>query len=117
VGGGQCARGCHLNALSRALVPHRASAAGGRRQIIELLNPVNEKVINFMATDAMDYPCRWVCVVTWWLVTLACVALVPARVCILRSPELLNGTAPPPTVHHQPHMYCPACLTQQYEGV
>jgi hypothetical protein len=36
----------------------RAQASGAARQIVELLNPVNEKEVDFMATDAMDYPCR-----------------------------------------------------------
>jgi hypothetical protein len=46
----------------------RAQAAGGSvRQQLQLLNPVNEKEVNFMATEAMDYPCRCVlwCGVVW----------------------------------------------------
>lgn len=35
----------------------RAQVAGHKRQIVEFLNPVNEKAMNFMAIDAMDYPC------------------------------------------------------------
>lgn len=37
----------------------RAQVNGVTRQQLELLNPVNEKEMNFMATEAMDYPCRW----------------------------------------------------------
>lgn len=37
----------------------RAQVNGVTRQQVELLNPVNEKEMNFMATEAMDYPCRW----------------------------------------------------------
>eukprot|EP00197_Chlamydomonas_leiostraca_P003667 CAMPEP_0202860252 /NCGR_PEP_ID=MMETSP1391-20130828/2035_1 /ASSEMBLY_ACC=CAM_ASM_000867 /TAXON_ID=1034604 /ORGANISM="Chlamydomonas leiostraca, Strain SAG 11-49" /LENGTH=357 /DNA_ID=CAMNT_0049539395 /DNA_START=134 /DNA_END=1207 /DNA_ORIENTATION=+ len=32
-------------------------SCGGRRQTLELLNPVNEKAANFLSTEAMDYPC------------------------------------------------------------
>lgn len=36
----------------------QASAASRFRQHVEFLNPVNEKAINFLSTEAMDYPCR-----------------------------------------------------------
>uniref|UniRef100_A0A383VL88 DUF1995 domain-containing protein n=1 Tax=Tetradesmus obliquus TaxID=3088 RepID=A0A383VL88_TETOB len=35
----------------------RAQAAGKQRQIVEVINPINEKANNFLATEAMDYPC------------------------------------------------------------
>eukprot|EP00877_Chromochloris_zofingiensis_P004360 jgi/Chrzof1/13925/Cz08g18030.t1 len=35
----------------------QASAASRFRQHVEFLNPVNEKAINFLSTEAMDYPC------------------------------------------------------------
>lgn len=36
----------------------RALQAGKKRQRIELLNPVNEKAVNFRSTETVDYPCR-----------------------------------------------------------
>lgn len=41
------------------VVARRRSAAadGKKRQTVQFLNPINEKALNFMAVDAMDYPC------------------------------------------------------------
>jgi hypothetical protein len=44
--------------LSVRVCPCRAQAAGFNKQLVQLLNPVNEKEVNFLATEAMDYPCR-----------------------------------------------------------
>jgi hypothetical protein len=34
-----------------------AAAVGSRRHAVQVINPVNEKAVNFSSTEAMDYPC------------------------------------------------------------
>ncbi|KAG1655004.1 hypothetical protein FOA52_008824 [Chlamydomonas sp. UWO 241] len=34
-----------------------SAASSSKRHIVELINPVNEKAISFLSTEAMDYPC------------------------------------------------------------
>ncbi len=41
-----------------AVARRRSAAADGKkRQTVQFLNPINEKSLNFMAVEAMDYPC------------------------------------------------------------
>ena len=40
-----------------AFIVKQAQDKGCNRQVLELLNPVNEKGVNFLSTEAIDYPC------------------------------------------------------------
>jgi hypothetical protein len=44
-------------AKQAASIVKDAQAAGCNRQLLEMLNPVNEKAVNFLSTEAIDYPC------------------------------------------------------------